>query len=1786
MENRKSIGLPGGPNEFLKEITQHISVEGYKRYSEDVNNPYNIIESGNITMEDVDFPVMGTDNLGNEQMMMPGMNYQFPGDQVFEVPMAQYGFENKYALPVRNGVRLNYDEEGNVNGESTHIMRTETLDGKNWFSFPSLFQNEDGTWVDMSTSLEKDWMPVYEEAKRRGELIDFGTDKEAAIKFGEGSWKPKQKFGSELTKAQEGEEIKFWPPDKDVNIVYEEDDVYESVFDPRVAEKRLENATTQKEYDLAIAERNKVIAEIEKAKSIYKDIWYNEFANNNTIKTAEQREKWQENNSRWVDSTKVLQKYAPAQSTNQSVTNSLGYKYTPYFDPKADLSDSYPEMPKLNLPYDIKYNLSDLPSNVDENSFRNWINKYYPDYATNNQIDNTTPNQKNNDLIKSAWYELGDQYAILPELKPLPKFELNSNEDEEVRNDLKKPKLIKPLRIANRNQTVMEPDPKNPGGFRVKDIRQVPYSENHGGGWESLDAPKVMYYNPETGEETPATYKGKANANFQDGGESDYEEYYQKGINESMGKLIDYHNSKGTSNKGDVYDEFYYNFPEENQSYADKAIEDMGLNRGKNIIPLDISAYQKYLNSAMEKGNISARSRLPLADTSGAPYNPEFYATEDYSPVKEHKNPYTFSDLPQVDVLNPKKGDRKDIGSMRTVNAKNGDYLQDGGESLPMAQTGNGEYKVKSGDTFYGIANRNNISWKDLKAFNPDLNIDQLKLNQIIKLPSQPVVQNKVQPVVQKPVQKKVEEAQETTWGDYLNPYNWGVSDRDDDGTKSQAFRAARIAGEDEFMWHGKRYTTELAPTVEEPVLSKDLIYKQTLEEYKKDLMLQENGNKEGWDSKKQLWFPIKAPEKGGGYDIGYGHKISKGEDYSKGLTNKQVQDLMISDYNTKKTGAEKIFNNQNLDRKWKDLTPQEQILLTDYNYNGVLPEFKKFMEAIASKDKDSLLREFKRYSIVKGTQQPLSSRNDWTKSYIENKIDYKAGGELDPYQWGNELPIVPRDNNIVARDNTNVVTPYVRFIENEFKPKIISAPTINPNEIKKPYDDKYFQNYQPKVFNNERDNTNVVLPFQNNQLKPLTPEEIEQIKITDDIKNRKFVDPRDSMISKFINNVNAYGETIFEDYSNKSKEEIQELQQILIAEGYNVGYTKDDGIYGSQTQKAYEAFVDDKNLNLGSIDRYYKKYSESNKDEVFGIQSKLIEEGFLPQLNENGNTNADGKFGERTKNALQEYNSSKEEEDSSALIFDFIPSALDEPRCAAGMCTILEYNNIQTEALGIKYKDAWNILNNMEKAGNSEIIFNIYDEPEFNNLTGKTTVSEIKAKTNSVKSRKQTTKSDYKVGDIVGIYWPGSKEHHKTLKKDKKGNLISKTYNTHTGFVSDFDESGNPVITHNVDGIVKQQPYTQLQTAWIARPSKNIKLNKTYEVPKLDTSELAFDITSNLEQKWGKPISGKRLSVIQNIITRADYNAKNIPQMLNSSVDPDWLTAATIAITGVESGFGKDDVTPRTEEQARDDYYGFKGLAYDYKGVKQSDISLGIGKVKFSTIDGFAKEYFDINKPEDLSDDNKSLDIISYRLTKNYEIFKDYAKQYPELGLTDEDIKNMSILAHNQGNNLLLLTGRNKKVDGQKDKAFTSEDQVRELRKLYEGTINDVSSTAFRFLPGGKKIYDAALWTGLKSEPKTYINKVNDYIQEDVLPNKTRFVSNGTSQVKGPTNSFTKARMAKGGEYGVYNNYVNGDYNNTSREKEASDLYDKLNRIHYKDAKSLGMSPANYILTHVIGKA
>ncbi len=44
------------------------------------------INSNNITMQGVDYPVLGVSNTGHTQMMQPGGEYQFNGDYVIEYP--------------------------------------------------------------------------------------------------------------------------------------------------------------------------------------------------------------------------------------------------------------------------------------------------------------------------------------------------------------------------------------------------------------------------------------------------------------------------------------------------------------------------------------------------------------------------------------------------------------------------------------------------------------------------------------------------------------------------------------------------------------------------------------------------------------------------------------------------------------------------------------------------------------------------------------------------------------------------------------------------------------------------------------------------------------------------------------------------------------------------------------------------------------------------------------------------------------------------------------------------------------------------------------------------------------------------------------------------------------------------------------------------------------------------------------------------------------------------------------------------------------------------------------------------------------------------------------------------------------------------------------------------------------------------------------------------------------------------------------------------------------------
>jgi len=63
---------------------KNLSTTGYKKNSPDKDRSYNVIPSGDITMKNVESPILGIDNLGNSIEMQPGKEYSYPGNTVLE----------------------------------------------------------------------------------------------------------------------------------------------------------------------------------------------------------------------------------------------------------------------------------------------------------------------------------------------------------------------------------------------------------------------------------------------------------------------------------------------------------------------------------------------------------------------------------------------------------------------------------------------------------------------------------------------------------------------------------------------------------------------------------------------------------------------------------------------------------------------------------------------------------------------------------------------------------------------------------------------------------------------------------------------------------------------------------------------------------------------------------------------------------------------------------------------------------------------------------------------------------------------------------------------------------------------------------------------------------------------------------------------------------------------------------------------------------------------------------------------------------------------------------------------------------------------------------------------------------------------------------------------------------------------------------------------------------------------------------------------------------------------
>ena len=2328
INNKKSVGLKGGPNEYITHISDLFSVEGYKADSPDVNNPYNIIQSGDITMEGVDFPVMGTDNLGNRKLMTPGNNYQFPGDQVFEVPLAQTGWE----IPKRKGVRLNYDKEGNVVGESTHIMRTET-DGKgNWFSFPTLFQNGDGTWVDMSISLEEPWEPVYQEALKRGEVIDFGTDKEAAIKFGEGSWKKKLKNGGGLPEAQVGAFLKAAAKQapKYINKASKYIDDAAKYIDNYLS--GADTIVDDVVDDVVVTPKTTSITDTPKALPRTNAEDWTFYRNTDVNDMMEPIDFSNPNIRNGVSVPKKMSWYTPdAERFGDYGKN----KYTSKINPtnpyvldkpelwsvdrikqimddgydaiivkngsyaSSDIRDAYEVIPLdktiISELEKIKRMGGDIPK-AQGGTFIKSVLKQLPKYADDaaRYIDDgakwldswlagTTDNvvKEADEVITPSWAKGVTHYGTSPDgienalvgMKQRGKYLDDVNYDASsligenvVNHGSHNGRQVVEVALPDGNTQLFYKSSGLAGkeGSGVGGTTQglwQPYGGHSGSNnWFIKDG-----IDPKTGK-----LSNQPNSPITEG----YENYYDsKSFRDISGNLDRIAGEQGwdMSNQilrselkygGDLPEAQVGKFLTAAAKQAPRYIDDAAryiddaakwldtqgaetaddikrivssyVNKNADDIPTDLKPLLDLSTKSNEMKAYLSKYNLPWGTELGNPDKLKYGIQQwksmgmDQGGVNEASVNWLVKNRPEK-VLNftPEnfnKGifdaDYSDwadsyLTSLRGVTADNIDIAANavrGPKDIRNARGhihGAGTYQtsnldILTGGTGYGtgttgyvgairnvpgLGGKNQTANSIIKEINlleahggsraidKDIFGNWLRDNRISRdypkgIP-QPVRNPQgihttgetvrvVRPSTAKlsgilDIAKRDDQvAMDALMSTYGKNIDWGnvgqfsnqnskgldelykkisLLKKEDGGVLPEAQLGAFLKNAfkqapkyvdnavqyiddgakyvDDYFSNVKppssKFTTEgledatyrigrnetgtltrsqlddvvtnrkawinsdeyikrrtkqlvksdkfknatnadVAKYINDDVKSMENAFDQIVVKFNKDL------GSQGQNFGKRI--EIKTPD---GSGVGYSpnldtyldvfdHEVLHAFQTQAGSHNPQLLDAMYDIAKSKLAKGESIETIQKaLKQKamsMEDISrgfhkgqlhmttplsselknapmsgygnrfaylsePVEQNarhimaienLVSKYGYN-----YGKVTDDLLSKFSDDVINGQNKFGVDDlfrnlgddsgKTLTPGSKGwNDAVRPILENAwmfpaagvgtvlANQKHGGEQLPKAqvggsssstginplfftmfpdtaddtdavtkpllnfdnilsyisdtrggtkefWGNTADTVAfhesgaqqrmsalakqisqkkdgtlydgpargvfqfegpslqtaqkryknianakgyeLDSEIVnatSADELPIEKQYALFFANliESDAKLADYPKGNleqvdlwlqghknteadgdrksfqesVNEARKngitggyksfkkqygggSYDGGYEGGTNP--YNNpfsygipvgtdvdeidipEEETVNILpSPYviespvlemdrddqyqferPTNQygvdVQDLTPEELEEhhININYEISlhDQEYIDP--TQVAGFVENANRRGldyERGFEDFTERSDADVRLLQLDLLDQGYDVGRTGVDGIYGSRTHGAYTSMIADAGLEESAIARYHGQYNPETYTEVKAIQSKLIEKGFLSDVTEAGVTNIDGKFGERTKMALVDYNTSisEEEEDVEGLIFENIPVSLEEERCAAGMCQILELNEIQTEAIGVKHKDAWDLFENMQHSGNSTEIFNIYADPLFDNIDENTSVSELKRITEKAKRKLQTTAQDYKVGDIVGMYYPGSSYHDQTLN--------SETHNTHSGFVSSISEDGTPIITHNLSGNIKNSDWDDVYTAWIARPNENITLNTTYadqhEADDIENIQVDPRLINNFVAKKERDLTSEETSIVTGIMRRADYNSKQIPEILNSSIDQEWLNAAIFGIVGVETGVGisTNPPPPRTVEDARNVKSGIQGVAYDIKGKKDEDISLGIGKTKFASIDDFAREYFEINSPADLADDNKAVDAVSYILVKNYELFKDYAQQYPQLGLTEEDVRNMALISYNQGTKKLLTTGRNS------TNARTSEEEIAALRDLYTGDQDMYSSSLYAHLPDvdilGIDVIDGRdVYNSLEGPSEGYISKANRYITEvyggsDDENNRLLALNNQDNQ---PIQV-----LAKGGEYGVFKNYMNGEYNNTSRLNFAEGVFDKLNRKHYKEAKSSGMSAPNYIMSHLVG--
>ena len=136
--------------------------------------------------------------------------------------------------------------------------------------------------------------------------------------------------------------------------------------------------------------------------------------------------------------------------------------------------------------------------------------------------------------------------------------------------------------------------------------------------------------------------------------------------------------------------------------------------------------------------------------------------------------------------------------------------------------------------------------------------------------------------------------------------------------------------------------------------------------------------------------MPNVAPEKDGGMDIAFGHKLTPEEaetktvygiDISNGITKDQAFQILQLDIEKKMKDTRRIIGPD----KFDTLPTPAKEALTDLHFTGVLNSFPSFKEAILTGNKEKAYKEYKRkFTNKQGQKVEMKRRNNFMRSILD----------------------------------------------------------------------------------------------------------------------------------------------------------------------------------------------------------------------------------------------------------------------------------------------------------------------------------------------------------------------------------------------------------------------------------------------------------------------------------------------------------------------------------------------------------------------------------------------------------------------------------------------------------------------------------------------------------------------------------------------------------------------------------------------------------------------------------